>query len=350
MADKKISQLSSASTPLAGTEVLPIVQSTTTVKVSVADLTAGRAVAAAALNVDANSASDAVRITQTGAGNALLVEDSASPDGNPFVINTSGNVGVGTLSPQAKMHLIGPEGPVASFPTLLGQTTQVWDNNFHVRLAGVVPASAAYELGVYSYGSGNSNPSAGIGLIPQISSIIFYTGSGSVAVSERMRLNSTGRVQIGSSATEGVLGAHGDSVTFSPSADNSTNGIGCTILGSNVATAASSLAKLWMSGGNGAHSGNLDLRGGSVIESTLNMYAVSGAKTIFLTTNGDSYLSGGNLGINGTSFGSGSRVVFLANATAVPSANPTDGGILYVDAGALKYRGSSGTVTTIANA
>lgn len=39
MADKKISQLSSASTPLAGTEVLPIVQSSATVKVATDDLT-----------------------------------------------------------------------------------------------------------------------------------------------------------------------------------------------------------------------------------------------------------------------------------------------------------------------
>ncbi len=36
MADKKISQLTAAATPLAGTEVLPIVQSGSTVKVSVA--------------------------------------------------------------------------------------------------------------------------------------------------------------------------------------------------------------------------------------------------------------------------------------------------------------------------
>ena len=42
MADKKISALTSATTPLAGTEVLPIVQSSSTVKVSVANLTAGR--------------------------------------------------------------------------------------------------------------------------------------------------------------------------------------------------------------------------------------------------------------------------------------------------------------------
>lgn len=47
MADKKISALTAASTPLAGTEVLPIVQSGATVKVSVADLTNGRAVATA---------------------------------------------------------------------------------------------------------------------------------------------------------------------------------------------------------------------------------------------------------------------------------------------------------------
>lgn len=45
MADLKISQLSSATTPLAGTEVLPVVQSGSTKKVSVANLTAGRAVA-----------------------------------------------------------------------------------------------------------------------------------------------------------------------------------------------------------------------------------------------------------------------------------------------------------------
>lgn len=49
MADLKISQLTGATTPLAGTEVLPIVQSSTTKKVAVSDLTVGRAVAAASL-------------------------------------------------------------------------------------------------------------------------------------------------------------------------------------------------------------------------------------------------------------------------------------------------------------
>ena len=46
MADKKISALTAATTPLAGTEVLPIVQGGSTVQVSIANVTAGRAVAA----------------------------------------------------------------------------------------------------------------------------------------------------------------------------------------------------------------------------------------------------------------------------------------------------------------
>ena len=41
-------------------------------------------------------------------------------------------------------------------------------------------------------------------------------------------------------------------------------------------------------------------------------------------------------------------VVFMSNADTAPASNPTDGGYLYVEAGALKFRGSSGTVTTIA--
>jgi hypothetical protein len=46
MADTKISALTVATTPLAGTEVLPIVQGGATKQVSVANLTAGRAVSA----------------------------------------------------------------------------------------------------------------------------------------------------------------------------------------------------------------------------------------------------------------------------------------------------------------
>ena len=73
MADKKISALTAATTPLAGTEVLPIVQSGATVKVAVSDLTAARAVSALSLALTSTDASAAA---------APLIElyrDSASP-------------------------------------------------------------------------------------------------------------------------------------------------------------------------------------------------------------------------------------------------------------------------------
>ena len=46
-----------------------------------------------------NSTDNIVRITQTGTGNALLVEDSANPDATPFVITGIGSVGIGTNAP-----------------------------------------------------------------------------------------------------------------------------------------------------------------------------------------------------------------------------------------------------------
>jgi hypothetical protein len=67
MADLKISQLPAATTPVAGTEVLPIVQSGTTSKVSIADLTVGRAVTATTFlgGLDTNVAAAGLTVTGT---------------------------------------------------------------------------------------------------------------------------------------------------------------------------------------------------------------------------------------------------------------------------------------------
>jgi hypothetical protein len=73
MADKKISALTGAATPLAGTEVLPIVQSGATVKVAVSDLTAGRSFDALGMTLTS---------TDAGATASPLLElyrDSATP-------------------------------------------------------------------------------------------------------------------------------------------------------------------------------------------------------------------------------------------------------------------------------
>jgi len=58
----------------------------------------------------------------------------------------------------------------------------------------------------------------------------------------------------------------------------------------------------------------------------------------------------GNLMVGATAAGtSAAKVLGLANATA-PSTSPAGMGQLYVESGALKFRGSSGTITTIAAA
>jgi hypothetical protein len=57
------------------------------------------------LTVSGSSAGNLVRITQTGAGNALVVEDSANPDASPFVVAADGSVGVGTSSPASRFDV-----------------------------------------------------------------------------------------------------------------------------------------------------------------------------------------------------------------------------------------------------
>jgi len=68
----------------------------------------------------------------------------------------------------------------------------------------------------------------------------------------------------------------------------------------------------------------------------------SGLTTISVATQRNVGLATGS-----GSYGGGQAVVFIGTATVVPTTNPTGGGILYVEAGALKYRGSSGTITTL---
>ena len=73
MADKKISALTAASTPLAGTEVLPIVQSGATVKVAVSDLTAGRAMAASSLTTASVQATNSGGLTLKNSGGTTQI-------------------------------------------------------------------------------------------------------------------------------------------------------------------------------------------------------------------------------------------------------------------------------------
>ena len=88
MADKKISALTASTTPLAGTEVLPIVQSGATVKVAVSDLTAGRAVSAASLALTATP----LPVGSGGTGLATVTAGYIPYGAGTGALGTSGNL------------------------------------------------------------------------------------------------------------------------------------------------------------------------------------------------------------------------------------------------------------------
>jgi ribosomal protein S11 len=95
--------------------------------------------------INDNSANAALRITQTGAGNALLVEDSASTDSTPFVITAAGDVGIGSTSPVAKLEVAGSNNSTwsATSTTISGTT---------MTIAGTVTGTIA--IGDLIYGTG----------------------------------------------------------------------------------------------------------------------------------------------------------------------------------------------------
>jgi hypothetical protein len=90
MADSKISALPAATTALAGTEVLPIVQCSTTKQVSVANLTAGRAISATQLTLTTGNV-----IVASGQG----IDFSATADGPNRTSELFNDYEEGTWSP-----------------------------------------------------------------------------------------------------------------------------------------------------------------------------------------------------------------------------------------------------------
>lgn len=48
--------------------------------------------------INSTSSTDALRVNQTGSGNALVVEDSTTPDSTAFIVNADGRVAIGTTT------------------------------------------------------------------------------------------------------------------------------------------------------------------------------------------------------------------------------------------------------------
>jgi hypothetical protein len=107
MADKKISALTASTTPLAGTEVLPIVQGGSTVKVSVANLTAGRAVSASSLTASTDNIIIGTTAKGVTTGSAIPLGLGVNNAVNAVTIDTSNRVGLGTPTPLSTLDVNG---------------------------------------------------------------------------------------------------------------------------------------------------------------------------------------------------------------------------------------------------
>lgn len=161
MADKKISQLTAATTPLAGTEVLPIVQSSTTVKATIADIQAAPVSAGTASTIPYLNASKVPT-----SGLALRFDGT--------------NLGIGTSTTFYSSRL-SVNGHISA---AAGNSLKLWnaaDNNL-----ATLTGTGAAELSIAAAGGvkltdGNLNfATAGRGVIfSGNSSVIWRCGSGS---------------------------------------------------------------------------------------------------------------------------------------------------------------------------
>jgi hypothetical protein len=194
MADVKISALPAATTPLAGTEVLPIVQSATTKKVSIADVTAGRAMSASSLTLTSplGVASGGTGISSFGAGIATFL-------GTP----SSANLAAAVTDETGTGALVFGTSPSITTPTFVTSATGPL-------FIGGTAASSSLTLQSTS-GVGSSD------------SIVFKVGNN--GATQAMTLTSGGRLGIGAaspSAALNIINSTNPQIILQTNATNST--------------------------------------------------------------------------------------------------------------------------------
>lgn len=186
--------------------------------------------------LSANSATDAFRITQLGAGNAFVVEDETNPDSTPFQINASGQVSIGTTAAAGRLNIYHPttatvnlSGDSATAINSTRYSSDTTTTNIQMRKArGTLASPTAVNSGdgtgilIYNaYGGTNFRQIATVaGTVETYTSdtnisglLTFSTNSGGTAVTEKMRITAAGDVGIGTSSPAQKLTVSGALLT-----------------------------------------------------------------------------------------------------------------------------------------
>jgi hypothetical protein len=164
--------------------------------------------------IDTASSDAALRVTQTGTGDAIVVEDSANPDATPFVVAADGRVGIGVQAPLSTYKLHVRNGAVTN-STTWGGSVGVFENSGSNAYLSVL-ASNTYTAGI-GFGTADHRVSAnlnwnstskGFELATNTASafLVFGTDTGT----ERMRITSGGLVGIGTTTPQYTLDVNGD--------------------------------------------------------------------------------------------------------------------------------------------
>lgn len=184
-------------------------------------------VTTSAMIIDTLGTTDALRVTQRGTGNALIIEDSINPDSNPFVVDADGNVLIGLSATYAspfnhpfQISRAGSSGITLARFTNSGVSPVVRFAKSRGTVNGTFGGglSAGDNIGVLDFygdsGALSATRSAWIavdadGLFTD-SSVpsrfgIATTASGSTTPTERLRINNAGNVGIGTSNPTGTL-------------------------------------------------------------------------------------------------------------------------------------------------
>ena len=137
-----------------------------------------------------------MRITQLGTGNALVVEDSSNPDSTPFVIDATGHVGLGATPSAWGSSLDVIQTNNGTFYSLSSGTGIVSSGYFDGTNWKYTQASPLYGISINTDSVTWSNAPTG-------------TIGATVTFAERMRIDSSGNVGIGTSSPSTPLHVRG---------------------------------------------------------------------------------------------------------------------------------------------